>query len=482
MGAASGRAGSLALRAGGALLVAVASACAPGCGQKAAEGAGIPVVAPSKSTPCKMPRHLADGEYGLRRWPYLNAMTPDSVVVMFGMSARSEDRKPRPAFVEAESPTGEIVKVSAESVRTPLPGEGHLQLYSARLFGLKPATEYCYSVHSLGGVLASGFKFRTAPAQTYLPGETGADTPTTGSAQAAPAKTAPTTDAPVKFLVLGDFGDNTDDQREVSAQMEKVIAAGGADLLLTTGDNAYSYGTWREWQDNVFDIQREEWAQVPIFPVSGNHDYGTEDLKPYLTNFSLPDNAMRPEHHERYYSFDWGPVHFVMLDSERPLLEAEEERTAGDQIEWLEADLKASRAPWKVALWHRPAYTYCKTHKGWKPARDLFLPILEKYGVQLALTGHNHIYERFPALKRNLGDARGFTATPTTLGGVVHITTGGGGRHLYDILPDAEAPGRLVGKSVFHFVQGTVSGCELTLVAYDKAGAEFDRTVINRCP
>ena len=50
-----------------------------------------------------------------------------------------------------------------------------------------------------------------------------------------------------------------------------------------------------------------------MFPVSGNHEYETEDAAPYLESFVLPENGDR----ERYYSFDWGDVHFVGLDTER---------------------------------------------------------------------------------------------------------------------------------------------------------------------
>ena len=60
---------------------------------------------------------------------------------------------------------------------------------------------------------------------------------------------------------------------------------------------------------------------------------------------------------------------------------------------WLDEDLAASRAPWKIALIHRPALATGKY--GFIPAdHSALAPRFEEHGVDLVFQGHNHLYER----------------------------------------------------------------------------------------
>jgi hypothetical protein len=83
---------------------------------------------------------------------------------------------------------------------------------------------------------------------------------------------------------------------------------------------------------------------------------------------------------EAYYSFDYGNVHFISLDS------YETDRSVGSpMMSWLENDLAATSAMWIIAFWHHPPYTK-GSHDSDRESnlidmRATALPILESYGV-----------------------------------------------------------------------------------------------------
>jgi acid phosphatase len=143
-------------------------------------------------------------------------------------------------------------------------------------------------------------------------------------------------------------------------------------------------------------------------------------------------------------------VHFVALDTESDY------RT---QMTWLDADLAASKAPWKVIYMHRPPYSSGR-HGSDGKLRNLLAPILKRHGVQLVLAGHDHNYER--TLPQD---------------GTVYIVTGGGGIGTYNV---DSSPYTAFSDSVIHFVYGEVGTDEMILHAIDANGREFDSVVIPR--
>ncbi len=166
------------------------------------------------------------------------------------------------------------------------------------------------------------------------------------------------------------------------------LCAGGhaaGELLLALGDNAYESGTEQEFQDRMFTPMAALLRQVPLFPSLGNHEYVTNQGQPYLDNFYLPAN--NPAGTERYYSFDWGPVHFVALDSNCAIGLASPDRcTLAAQKSWVAQDLAATRQPWKVVFFHHPPWSSGE-HGSQLTMRREFGPLFEQYGVDLVLTG-----------------------------------------------------------------------------------------------
>jgi predicted phosphodiesterase len=285
----------------------------------------------------------------------------------------------------------------------------------ARLERLEPDTLYCYALR--GMTARAGF--RTAPAS--------------GGSR------------PVRFIAFGDSGDGSSYQYTVARQM----LTAPFDLILHTGDVAYDDGTWAQLEKGFFEVYAGTIRSFPAFLVAGNHDYATENAAPFRQVFALPDNETG-KGVERWYSFDWGNVHFVALDSER---------ISRDQVAWLEADLAATRQPWKIVFGHHPPFS-SGNHGSDLDFRRHFLPILQRHRVALVLSGHDHHYER----SKQMGDT-------------TYIVTGGGGHGT-----------REVGRSDFtqfsvdtlHFVQVEVNGAELFVHAIDGTGVEFDSARIQR--
>jgi uncharacterized protein (TIGR03382 family) len=309
----------------------------------------------------------------LTRSPYLQRVGPDTALIAFRL----------------DSSCAAVVHYGSEGT----PSQAARSVDSGRvhavvLTGLTPGTEYTYAVEACG-TRTPEKSFRTAP----VPGT-----------------------RHVHFAALGDFGTGGSAERRVAAG----ILSRDPDLLLTLGDNAYESGTEAEIQNHLFAPLAGVLAEVPFFPVAGNHEYVTNQAQPYLDNFYLPTS---PSGGERYYSFDWGHVHFVALDSNCAVGLASASRcTLEAQKTWVEQDLAESRAAWKVVYFHHPPWSSGAWGSN-STMRQHFGPIFERHGVDLVLTGHDHNYERTHPLQ-------GESVAPEGTRGITYLVVGGGGANL----------------------------------------------------
>ncbi len=340
--------------------------------------------------------------------PYLQALGPSSATVMW--TGPRDD-----LAVDVTLPDGELVaSAGAERDTAGDIGREHQQL--ARLDGLLPETVYCYSVMTPEGEPVFGrVGFKTGPA-------------------------AETEGTKTRFVVLGDSGEGSDDQAALVEQIRTVPF----DFMLHVGDMAYDTGTFGEFQAHYFDMYDTLLPHFSMFPVAGNHEYDTDQGGPFRAVFDLPNN-------ERWYSFDWGDVHFVGLDTER--IDSQKQR------EWLVDDLTRNRQPWTIAYLHKPPFS-SGSHGSELDARKAFSPIFEKHDVDLVIAGHDHHYER---TKRQ--------------NGVEYIVTGGGGAATYPVDPSDFSA---FAEEVIHFVYVTVEGGALSAHAIDGSGQEFDQLRIRK--
>jgi hypothetical protein len=133
---------------------------------------------------------------------------------------------------------------------------------------------------------------------------------------------------------------------------------------------------------------------------------------------TLPTNGEAggvPSGEEGYFSFDYGNIHFLSLNTEYlPYI-----LTGGTPFQnWLEQDLQNTTADWIICFFHQPAYS-----KGTHDSDDAFsrpyfmrqnvTPLLEEYGVDLVLNGHSHSYERSYLINGHYGTSD--TWNPSTM-------------------------------------------------------------------
>ena len=269
------------------------------------------------------------------------------------------------------------------------------------LTNLAPRTRYYYSVGVTNAALLSGpdYYFTTPP----LPG----------------------TRKPMRFWVLGDSGTADVNQFNVRDAFYRMNGTNELDGLLLLGDNAYNAGLDSEYQKALFDAYPTVLRHTPLWATIGNHETDQDQTPsstiPYYQIFSLPRDGEvggMASGTEDYYSFDYGNVHFVCLDSMTSSRSA-----TGTMAMWLTNDLAATTQDWIVAFWHHPPYTKGSHNSDSETQlieiRQNMLPILEAYGVDLLLFGHSHAYERSHLLNGHYGLSG--TITPA-----MKLNTGGG--------------------------------------------------------
>jgi hypothetical protein len=252
------------------------------------------------------------------------------------------------------------------------------------------------------------------------------------------------------FGVIGDFGVPTAAAR---ANLRR-LSSDSIDFAITTGDNAQIFGDEEEYRNYVIGPLHRFMATHAIWPAIGNHDY--YGLGNYLRYFALPNN-------ERYYSFSYGGVLFISLDSNR--LDAR-------QRSWARATLRASKARCKVAYFHHPLWSSGIGYRSLvrKRRREKLAPLLERGGVDLALSGHVQNYERSRALRAGRHSHRG----------IVYVVTGGGGAPLTPFATRRK-PRWSARRGLFHQrLRVTVARHKLRVKAIDTGGHTRDRFTV-RC-
>ncbi len=215
-------------------------------------------------------------------------------------------------------------------------------------------------------------------------------------------------------------------QLDVVSGFKKFIGNKYTNLYLTVGDNVYAGANDADFQANFFQVYQSLLKQSAAFPAVGNHDYDFTSRKQddpniaYFQSFSLPQKGELggiPSNKEAFYSFDYGNVHFICLDSHaygEDNIRLWENTSA--QLAWLEQDLKNNKQDWTIVYFHYPIYTKgsydSDSNTGFNlpifNLRNLLVPIFDKYQVDMVLTGHSHIYERSKPLKGHIGTSDTF--------------------------------------------------------------------------
>jgi hypothetical protein len=265
-----------------------------------------------------------------------------------------------------------------------------------QLSALTPDTKYYYAIGTTAGVQVGGgedYFFITAPSQNLAPEEV----------------------RPTRVLVLGDAGRGNDIAASVRDGYLKYTGNRHTDLWLMLGDNAYETGTYEEYQQGIFNMYPQLLRTSVLWTAIGNHDSGCASSEsqtgPYYELFSPPSRGEAgglPSLTAAYYSFDYGNIHFICLDSYGC-----DRSPQSAMFTWLAQDLALSQKDWKIAFWHHPPYTKgshdSDTEIELIEMRERALPIIEAAGVDLVLCGHSHSYERSFLIDGHYSSSNTFT-------------------------------------------------------------------------
>ncbi|MBX3229128.1 MAG: metallophosphoesterase [Labilithrix sp.] len=298
-------------------------------------------------------------------------------------------------------------------------------LHAFALDALAPATRYTYSVHA--GDASKLASFTTAPPD---------DTTT-----------------PFRFLVYGD--NRTDDAAH--AGVVRAMVASPADLLIHTGDFVENGGSLPQWQ-RFFEIEAPLLEARVLVSAVGNHELVDGSGVSYVKFFGPPngERVAKPEHLN--HTFRWGSTRFFLLNGLDHFKPASAERS------WLEKVLSDADGEkgltWRVVVVHHGPWS-SGPHGGNPRLHERGVPALfKRHGVDLVLSGHDHVYER------GLG------------AGLPFVVSGGGGAPLYKLR--ARIPESRKSETVHHFVEADVGPRVMQLTALRADGSRIERCALSK--
>ena len=239
-----------------------------------------------------------------------------------------------------------------------------------------------------------------------------------------------------KFLTYGDMGIDTGSGvpgAQTTADLATRDIDNGIEFIVHQGDLSYAVGysyIWELWMHLIEPMATRVPYMIGIgnheqnfisnnskvrdpsgvrgdgyHPPWGNygHDSGGECGVPVTHRFHMPDNGNKVW----WYSFKYGVAHFVVMSTEHDF------NPGSKQYKWLESDMGSvdrSITPWLILLGHRPMYNsemYPEDHKVALHIQKGLEDLLYKYGVDLALWGHYHSYERTCRVYNNKCNPKG---------------------------------------------------------------------------
>ena len=443
------------------------------------------------------PSSLAASNPALRRYPYLTDVVGQYATINWGTDRSQTSGAVRYGRVGSESCTAHY----APATKTAITVNSALQYQWRAQLNLLPGTQYCYRVY-LGSSPVTEIDLLgsdTSPSfWTQVP---------MGASQS------------FSFAVFGDWGYvNSSGTNSYQARVMSLIASSGARFAVTTGDNGYPSGNQKNFGDLVQTgadtsavFGPSFWTvpgrSIPLFLSLGNHGLTSTDTNhPFLLTFpqdravSISGGRYAKEvycclngtnsasYPSAWYAFDAGPARFYILktawaDSNVGTTTAYKNdydyhwAPGTPQWEWLKADLTAHPSILKFAIFHYPLYSD-NPNEAASPyllGSSGLEGLLKQHNVDIAFTGHAHIYER------NLPSADG----------IFNYITGGGGATLGTLgtcTPlDAYAikfttTGKACGSAptptsadqVYHFLKVTVNGTNVTVTPINSLGQSFD--------
>lgn len=336
----------------------------------------------------------------LRRAPYLQVPTTDSMTIRWRTDASVRYTS---VVRYGKSPDALDLAVEAKELPRHYPG---VRDWQATIKPLEPDTKYYYALEADRATLCgadANHWFRTA----------------------SPVGTA----RKLRFWLLGDSGSN----RPRDDDLKKVLTAEGPmdpikvrngfrkfnagqplDGIILLGDNGYPTGTDEQYQASFFNVYADELRVTPLWPCTGNHDI--DDAYKYIfTTNSKGVAGGTPSNNMLYYSADIANLHLVVMDPWKQWLQVTTDEAHlpwKEQLAWLQKDLAATKQQWTFLVQHFPVYCQgdydSDTNGPLKQLRERLVPLCDRFGVDLCLSGHDHTYQRSYLLHGHLGESKTF--------------------------------------------------------------------------
>ena len=190
------------------------------------------------------------------------------------------------------------------------------------------------------------------------------------------------------------------------------------------------------WQSFFAALLAGRAKAMPFAPVMGNHECYGLDWKfalprRYLASFAVPGNGSRnfPGY---YYSFDYGPAHFIVLNTQFEELDGLKPGLLQEELLWLKHDAASTKKPWKIVLMHKDVIAYDEYQPGTGHAGGIsnvghdFMKAFDALGIDLVLTGHMHTYRN----RGHIYDEKPSDHGPT------YLMFGPAGNERYTVPPD----------------------------------------------
>ena len=346
------------------------------------------------------------------RGPYMQKVTDNSIIIKWRTDVATNSRV--------------VFGIDEATLTSDVTLQNNVTEHTVQLSGLSPLTEYFYAVGNSTQILSGpqNHRFRTHPVN----GES----------------------APVRVWAIGDFGKGNAEQVEVKNSYEAYTDTVETNVWIWLGDNVYDNGKDNEYQTKLFQLTgfKDVFNYLPFWPSPGNHDYDEVWAEstlfgipysniplnlhegPYFDMVDVPQQGEAggfPSQLEVYYSFDYGDVHFLSLNSE--LWDFTQTLNGINQMKtWIEQDLNQNDKTFTIAYFHQPPYSKGSHDSDavqelvMKAMREHLIPLLESYDVDLVVCGHSHVFERSHLIHGHYGNST--TLDPSTM-----IKDGAGGNY-----------------------------------------------------
>jgi hypothetical protein len=255
-------------------------------------------------------------------------------------------------------------------------GTWKVTIYTAVLTNLRSYTMYSYRVGSWSlGVFSKEYTFTTPHYGSF----------------------------PFTMVTFADFKilDEMNKSQQILKRLENNLSQ--FDIILQYGDICYAEGNQEVWDKFFQQIQPVAGCKPWMVTVGNHENEGENGYTAYENRFKMPGN------NNFWYSFNFGFAHFLVISTEHDL------SPDSPQHKFIISDLeKANKlrmeVPWLIITGHRAFYgsnKRCVSNPLSHSLRDKLVPIIDKYGVDLALFGNCHAYERTHPLYNGEIDPRG---------------------------------------------------------------------------